>query len=92
MAPKLKEIGVDWSDEEEEEDDMEESVAGAAPLEAGTASDALTRDSSDAGYAQINKNEGIFIALLFLYCVNSEVCIVLFPVPVLFTHVTSMNF
>ncbi len=66
MAPKLKEIGVDWSDEEEEEEDMEESTAAAAPLEADTTSDALTHDSpdvGDAGSAQINKNEGIFIAL-----------------------------
>jgi len=51
VAPKLKEIGVDWSDEEEEEEeDMEESVATAAPLEPDT-SDALT---------QISKNEGSF--------------------------------
>ncbi len=67
MAPKLKEIGVDWSDEEEEEEeDMEETVAAAAPLEADTTSTALTHDSpdvGDAGSAQINKNEGIFIAL-----------------------------
>ncbi len=62
VAPKLKEIGVDWSDEEEEEEDMEENVAAAAPLEPYTASDALTHDSSyvgDALHAQINKNEGI---------------------------------
>ncbi len=99
VAPKLKEIGVDWSDEEEEED-MEENVAAAAPLEADTASDALTHDSSDvvdAGSAQINKNEGSFIALLVLYCVDSEVCTGIvfsksFPAVGLFTHVTSMNF
>jgi hypothetical protein len=61
VAPKLKEIGVDWSDEEEEEEDMEETVAAAAPLEAGTASDALTRESADLGDAdQISKNEGSF--------------------------------
>jgi len=78
VAPKLKEIGGDWSDEEEEEEeDMEETVAAAAPLEADTASDALTHDVGDAGHTQMNKNEGSFIALLFLYCVDSEVCIVL---------------
>jgi hypothetical protein len=68
VAPKLKEIGVDWSDEEEEEE-MEETVAATAPLEAETTSDALTRDSADVGdvgLTQINKNEGSFIALLFL--------------------------
>jgi hypothetical protein len=75
VAPKLKEIGVDWSDEEEEEEeDMEETVAAATPLEADTASDALTHDSADvgdAGLTQINKNEGsFFIALLFLYCID----------------------
>jgi hypothetical protein len=63
VAPKLKEIGGDWSDEEEEEEeDMEETVAAAATLEADTTSTALTHDSSyvgDALHAQINKNEGI---------------------------------
>ncbi len=76
MAPKLKEIGVDWSDEEEEEEDMGETVAAAAPLEPDTTSDALTRDSADVGDAdQISKNEGSLYLPFCFYIAKTVKCV-----------------